>query len=335
MAIAQNSDKSQIIAARELTLGQAAFIRTNDGSEVMNINGEAAGTPVNVWNGTGGGDTGVDWAVAGTGSESPAADSGAGTNGWDTGVTGQNDKVTFDNGSLFDPDALYADLQLQLNPQAWPALSRLRIGFLDASNTLVGQWRRIENYTANMDTGIWQQVAVPVSDFNLAGAQAQKICIECRTTAGQHHYFDDIKLVPAGGAGPYRFQVQAPVGECFHVSMLVLMVSGPSAGWNPENFANISPLSKGLILRQRALDTGDVAWKFNSKDNLDLFGRYHPQDDIQFADGTLLVGFMVKPGKSSIVVSNNDVLEFVVRDDLSTVSAARAFCHFGREVIVV
>ncbi len=65
---------------------------------------------------------------------------------------------------------------------------------------------------------------------------------------------------------------------------------------------------------------------------MELFGRYHPQDDIEFADGTLLVGFMVKPGKASIAVTDDDVLEFVVRDDLSALSAARAFAHFGTEV---
>jgi hypothetical protein len=329
----RSADGTPQTAGQNLTLGQLAFTRADDGTEPMNVNGEASGTPVNLWNGTGGGDTGADWPASGTGSEQAAADAGAGTNGWDTGVAAQNDATDFDNGSLVDVDALYGDLQFQINPQAWPATSRLRVGFLDASNNLVGNWRRAENYTTNMDLGIWQPVSIPIVDFALTG-QVQKLHFEYRSTSGQHHYFDDIKLVPSGGNGPYRFRVAAPNALTrYHVSMIVFMVSGPTAGWTSTSFANISALSKGVILRQRRISDGAVLWSFNSKDNVELFGRYHPQDDIEFADGTLLVGFMVKPGKASIVVSDDAVLEFVVRDDLSALAAARAFAHYGVEVL--
>jgi hypothetical protein len=317
-------------AGRLLTLGQAAFLRTDDGTEVMNVDGAAGGAAVNVWNGAGGGaDAGADWAISGTGSEQAAA--GFAGDGWDTGVTAQNDITTLDNGSLVDVNALYSDLQFQLNPQAFPVSSRLRVGFLDAADALVGNWRRVENYTTNMDLGIWQQVAIPIADFALTG-QVQKLRFQYRTTSGQHHYFDDIKLVPPGSGGPYRFQVAAPDANTrYHVSMIVLMVSGPAAGWNQNTFASIPALTNGLILRCRRKSDGGILWRFNSKDNTDLFGRYHPQDDIQFADGTLLVGFMVKPGKSAVVVTDDDVLEFLVRDDLSALAGARAYAHFGVE----
>lgn len=331
----RSADGTPQTAGQNLTLGQLAFTRVGDGTEPMNVNGAALGTPVNLWNGTGGGDTGADWTAAGTGSEQAAADAGSGTNGWDTGVTAQNNLTTFDNGSAIDVDALYSDLQFQINPQAWPAGSRLRVGFLDAANNLVGNWRRVENYTTNMDLGVWQQVAIPIADFALSG-QVQKLRFQYRITDGQHHYFDDIQLVPPGGGGPYRFRVEAPDAlTTYHVSMIVFIVSGPTAGWTSSTFANIAALDKGLILRQRRISDGEVLWTFNSKDNVELFGRYHPQDDIEFADGTLLVGFMVKPGKASIAITDDDVLEFVVRDDLSALSAARAFAHFGTEVVTL
>jgi hypothetical protein len=327
----RSSDGTLRTASQMLIPGQSAFQRHDNGTEQMNINGEAVGTPVNLWNGTGGGDTGADWTVAGTGSEQAAADAGTGTNGWDTGVTAQNDTTTFDNGSMTDVVGTYSELKFMLQPKAWPASSRLRVGFLDASNTLVGNWRRVENYTANMDLDVYQQVSIPVSDFNLTG-DVQKLRFQYGTTAGQHHYFDDIALVPSGGGGPYRFQVKAPVDECYHVAMMVFMVSGASTGWEDGTFANIPSLTNGLILRQRRLSDGEIIWKFNSKDNTDLFGRYHPQDDIEFADGNLLVGFMVKPGKASVIVTDDTVLEFVVRDDLSGLSNARGFAHYGIEI---
>jgi hypothetical protein len=298
----------------------------------MNVDGDPGGTPVNLWNGTGASDTGADWTSGGTGSEQAAADAGSGTNGWDTGVTAQNDTTTFDNGSAVDVDGTYSALEFMLNPQAFPVDSRLSIGFLDASNDLVGNWRRVENYTTDMDLGVWQQVSIPIEDFGLT-EDVQKLRFRYRITAGQRHYFDDIKLVPPGSGGPYQFRVAAPDANTrLHVSMLSLIVSGPSAGWNNDGFANISALDKGLILRHRRLSDGEVLWKINSKNNIDLFGRYHPQDDITFADSVLMVGFMIKPGTASIIITDDEVLEFVVRDDLSSLTSARAFAHYGVEV---
>jgi hypothetical protein len=81
------------------------------------------------------------------------------------------------------------------------------------------------------------------------------------------------------------------------------------------------------------LSTAEVLWSLNSKDNVDLFGRFHPQDDIIFADSVMLIGFMIKPGKASVVVTDDDVLEFVVRDNLSTITQGRAFAHYGVEEV--
>ena len=115
------------------------------------------------------------------------------------------------------------------------------------------------------------------------------------------------------------------------MSMLVALISGTSTGWTSSTFANIAALPNGYLIRQRRISTGETLWSVNSKDNTDLFGRFHPQDDITFADSTLLVGFMLKPGKASVVVTNDDVLELVVRDDLSGLAEARAFVHYGVE----
>ena len=328
----RTEDGAPFVSDRELTLGQRAFQRVDNGTEAMNVDGRPAGTPLIVWNGTGASDTGGDWTAGGTGSEQAAADAGSGTNGWDTGVMSANNFTRWNNGSLIDVDGGYDSLQFMLNPQAFPVDSRYRVGFLDASNNIVGNWLRIENYTTNMDLGVWQQVSIPIDDFGLTG-NVQKLQMQARITGGQRHYVDDIELVPAGSGGPYRFRVAVPLGERWHLSMLVLILSGASTGWNNNTFANISALDNGLLLRQRRISDSEILWKFNSKDNMDLFGRYHPQDDIEFADGTLLVGFMIKPGKASVIITNDDVLEFVVRDDLSGISGARAFAHFGREVL--
>ncbi len=115
--------------------------------------------------------------------------------------------------------------------------------------------------------------------------------------------------------------------------MFVLLISAPQAGWNPNTFANFAALANGVLVRARRISTGEVLWKFNSKDNNDLYGRYHPQDDVVFSDGTLLVGFMLKPGTVSVIVTDDIALEVLVRDDLSALVSGRAFAHYGIEVL--
>jgi len=329
----RSADGTPVTASQNLTLGQLAFTRTDDGTEPMNVNGAATGTPLVLWNGTGAADTGGDWTHEAQGTETAPADRGTGTNGLDSGIRTAGQESRFSNGANTPIDGTYDTLRFWMNPQAYPTGSELRVRWKTLGGGTPGLKLDVSNYVTNMDIGVWQQVEIPIVDFNLGATDVAKILFEYGVKGGQHFYLDDIELLNAGGGGPYTYRVAADDAlSSHHVSMIVFLVSGPSAGWTSTTFANIAALPNGLILRQRRLSDGEVLWSFNSKDNVELFGRYHPQDDIEFADGTLLVGFMVKPGKASIVITDDDVLEFVVRDDLSALSASRAFAHFGTEV---
>ena len=334
MATKHNRDQSLVIAERELVLGVEPFVRTDDGSELLNVNGVAVGAPVVLWNGTGVSDTGTDWTHSGIGTEQAAANH-SGTNGLDTGVAALNDETVFDNGSMIDVATLYDQVDIWVNPQAFPAGSRLQVRWQDDLGANLGNQLRIDQYAPNMDTGVWQKISIPIVDFGLTG-NAQKLRIRYGNTAGQHYFFDDIDLISAAAGGPYRFRIEAPdANTVYHLSMAVLMITAPDAGWTSTAFADIvGGLSQGIIMRHRRKSTGDVLWKFVTKNNQQLFGQYHPQESFVFADSKLLVGFMVKPGKAHVAITDDDVLEFVVRDDLSTIPEIRAYCHFGMEVIV-
>lgn len=333
MGYPRSKDGTPYAAHPDWVLGQARFLRLDDGSAAINIDGLPAGAALVLWNGTGAGDTGGDWTHSGEGSEDPAADAGSGTNGLDTGTAPKDSTTLFDNGALLDVAGTYVTLRFQMNPQAFPAGSKLLVQFQKADGSKVGNELDVADYVTDYDLGVWQEVSIPIADFNL-GEDVQKLQLKYAKEAGQQFYLDDFELLAAGGGGPYTFQVKAPdATKRYHVSMLVLLISGDSAGWSATTFANIAALGSGLLIRQRNLDSGVVAWSLNSKDNSDLFGRFHPQDDITFADGVLLVGFMVKPGKASIVVTDKDVIEVVVRDDLSGLDNARAFAHFGVETV--
>ena len=329
MSYKQTPDGNRIVAERNLLLGQDVFRRTDNGTEQMNIDGRALGTSVDVWDGDG-----TYWTATGTGSSSSSA-SHSGTNGWDTGATSDGDGTTWNNGSMIDVSGSYSELSFWIQPKAFPSGSRPRIVWLDGSNVQVGNSLRIDDYGTNMDLDVWQKITIPISDFGLTG-NVQKLRMRYLNTDGQQYYIDDIELVPPGGGGPYRFQIAAPdENTIFHISMLVLMLAESGTGWDDDTFTNITALTNGLLLRQRdtELPEDNILWKFNSKDNIDLFGRYHPQESFTFNNGTMMVGFMVKPGKAAINVTDTKVLEFVVRDDLSSIENIRAYAHYGVEVV--
>lgn len=326
-------DRTTFVGGSNWTLGRDSFKRVDNGTEQMNVNGLSQGSEVVLWNGTGGGDPGGDWAASGQGSET-AGSMHSGANGWDTGTMAENDSVIFDNGSLVDINSAYDQLLLWINPQAFPTGSRPRLAWLDATDTKVGVALRVDHYTDNMDLNVWQQVSIPIDDFALTG-NVQKLRFQAKNVAGQNYWLDDIRLVSSSGGGPYKFRFAAPdASVIYHVSMLVLQVVGPVNGWNSDAFGSIAGgLTNGLVLRHKRLSTHEILWKFVTKDNVGLFGYYHPQDDVTFADSNMLVGFMVKPGKAAIEVTDDDVLEFVVRDDLSAISNMRAYAHYGVEEV--
>lgn len=331
----RDAQGNAIVSVSKMALGREPFLRTDDGTELMNINGQAAGAAVVMWNGTGAGDTGADWAISTVGTSvgvESAASMKTGTNGWDTTVTTLNDMTVLDNGSMIDVGTLYSTIEFWMQPKAYPAGAKLRIRWVDSSNNLVGNQVLITNYTANMDLDVWQRVSIPIADFGLTG-NVQKLQLRYRVAGGQHFWFDDFDLIAAAGGGPYRFRFAAPdANTVYHLSMAVLLISAPETGWNRDAFGNISSgLSRGLIFRHRRISDSEVLWQFVTKTNLQLFGQYHPQEAFAFADGDLLVGFMVKPGRANVRVTDDEVLDFVVRDDLTTISEMRAYCHFGVE----
>jgi len=329
---ARSPDGVPISAERILTLGNERFLRTDDGTEQMALNGLPAGGITVIWNGTGVGDTGGDWTSPAVGVESAAA-AHSGTNGWDTQAQGANTNVEFNNGSEINVAGTYDVFSFWLQPKSFPNNGTLQIQWKNAVGTVIGATLNVENYVTNMDLNVWQKVSIPVSDFALTG-NVQRCVFVLKSGNNQRHWIDDIEFQASGGGGPYTFQVVAPSTEAWHATMIVLVVATSDVGWQSTTFTSLTALTNGVLLRQRRLSDGYVSWAINAKDNVDLFGRYHPQESFNFSNGEILVGFMVKPGQSAdIIVTDDDVLEFVIRDDLSSLTNVRAFVHYGVEQV--
>jgi hypothetical protein len=325
---------NRITGKKENQLGQARFLRTDDGTALMNVNGAPAGTPLVIFNGEGG-----DWppSSGSTGSQTSGS-AHTGSYGWDTGqISGGGDYSGWETTTSFDVQASYDSVQFWINPQERQAGANLLARWYEGGGAK-GSAINVDDYVTDWDIGVWQHVVVPIADFGLPGSQLVDEFRFNYTAQGpkkQHYYYDEVELNPTGaGGGPYTFEVAAPdANTLYHVTMVNLIVVGTATGWDDSTFGNITALTNGVLFRHQDLSVPETLVSINSKDNVDLFGRYHPQDVVDFSVDRL-VGFMIKPGKEAdLTVTNQKVLQFVVRDDLSGLSNMRAFAHFGIEDI--
>lgn len=323
-----SQDGTQLVGKQKLDLGRLAFKRLDNGSEPMNLDGRSAGSVLIVWNGD---DTA--WTRGGSGTvETYAAHSG--TYGLDSGLRGANQESTFDNGSEIDVAGTYATLSFWVQPKAYPANASLQVQWRNGSNTVIGSTLLVENYVTNMDLNVWQKVTIPIADFNL-GANVQRFWLVYQK-GSQQHWFDEIELTASGGGGPYTFRVSSPTGYIYHVERLILVVSAPDTGWASTAFANIAGgLENGLLLKYHNIGaTPETFWSFNNKNNTELFGQLRAFNAVTFDNSEQLIAFSLDPDLSSVIlVDDDDVLDIIVRDNLSTLTSMRAFLHYGTEVI--
>jgi hypothetical protein len=88
-----------------------------------------------------------------------------------------------------------------------------------------------------------------------------------------------------------------------------------------------------LILRHKVLSTGEVPLALTLKKNIEMFGQMVPSYDFTFANAELMINFSLKPEPATIRLTDDEVLEFVVRDNLSSLINMRAYLHYGKEQI--
>jgi len=325
-------DGTPLTAKQKLNLGRASFMRIDDGSTTMAINGLAAGSPTVIWNGTGASDSGGDWTLEAQGTET-AGSMHSGTNGLDSGVRSVGQDTRFDNGADIDVDALYDELSFWMNPQAFPAGSRLDVKWKKSGGGTPGLKLDVANYVSNFDIGVWQKVTIPIDDFALGDIVAQ-LEFSYAAKGGQHFYFDDFEFNTSAGGGPFTFRVSAPATECWHVERIVLAIEGADTGWNGDAFGDItSGLTNGLLLKHHDPVIPTVHWTVNAKNNNEMFGQYLVENDAAFFDSKQLITFAVRPTVSTVTVTDVDFLDFVVRDNLSSLSNCRAFLHYGVETL--
>ena len=326
-----NSHGGLVEIRRELlNPGKVSFRRDSDGKERMDVNGTPSGAENVVYNGTV--EAPADWTVSGKGSEKPVADRGTGSRGWDTEViqtSGQS--VLIDKLSTWLAND-YSAFRFWLRPKIFRAKSKFWVQLDDASNNMVGSKVNVEDYVPNMDIDVWQDVSIPMQDFNVGTTPVQKFRFTFNAVKQRHH-FDDVRIYTDVDNGPYIYEISPEDdSDDFNIARITLTLVTLDTGWNNDSFANIANgLTNGCILRQYNTNKSRTIWSIVYKNNMELFGKFDRFNDFNFASSNIMVKFMIEPSISSLVVTKNTPLQFIVQDDLSGLTDMRMYAHYGVE----
>lgn len=319
-----------VSSSPEWKLGQKSLKRADDGTVAMNIDGRFTGTVTVLWNGTGVGDTGGDWTRSGVGSETTAS-AKSGTNGLNTTITDEDDESVFDNGSMADINGTYDTLQFWIMAKRFPVDSDPVVFWRDSSDATVGLVVHLNDYVEDFDD-TWHRVNISIEEFALTG-NVQKLVFRYEGVDGQRYFIDDIELLESGG-GPYTFRAKAPVGVIWHVKDILLSFVEENGTWNAGDFTGINGgLNNGLLLRHRRRSTGEVFFKINSKSNINLFSRYRVVNDVEYSSAIHQLTIGINPSPAALKVTDDDVIEFQVRDNLSSINAMRSLIEYAEEQV--
>ena len=132
-----------------------------------------------------------------------------------------------------------------------------------------------------------------------------------------------------GSGGDVTFRVAAPANTLWVADTIVLMIQD-NTGWNSGDFVGRAALANGLRIRLRDLNGATNLWGWNLKDNTDLMEKLPLRTITDFANGQTVAIWELKASDDmGFHVTDNEVLEFLVRDDLTSLTKMRAHVHYG------
>jgi hypothetical protein len=303
----------------QYNMRKRVFADPSTGAESMKVDGSTDTLDEAVWDGEG-----SYWADPSIGSKTTGSKR-TGTYGWDTGVTALNDEVKFTRSTPFQPssDAIEGWVNLQALPAGVMIQARWEL-----DNSAKGNGVDLMDYLPSQDLGVWQHFSIPIADFNLPAENVDEFRFRTRDVAGADYWLDDIRLASGNGGKTFRMAAVG-IGEWI-VEAVTLVLVAADTGWDSDAFCNIAGgLANGLQLRHRDLGAGENFWKLICTKNIELFGQFDPVVDTAYNDNTRQISFVLKPGSATVRVTANDVLEFLVKDDLTSLVNARAFAHVG------
>lgn len=278
---------------RLVALNSDFVVFTNDtfGAE-MNQNGLFTGSPLGIHDGT----DSVLWTAQDVIGTTLVADSTAQANSGTKSVLvsrpSLNDVWEFDNGSDQSLASHVAISMFIYVDSSWSTDS-IQIYGWDGTSSEVGTRVNLEDYFDPSNFGVWQQIAIPLADMNLASSTIQSFRMELVTKTGQSPliYFDDMQLEAAGL--PIVFTAAAPkLDRPYHVFQMIItlvdnvtgvVTNGTMPGLAYNALLGVSSLTNGVLLSRK--EFGDSVFVLTLQ-NLGDFLSFGTEVKSVISDGT-------------------------------------------------
>ena len=232
----------------------------------------------------------------------------------------------FDKGSSFGPTA-YVALTLWIYvDNNWATDDETVIYAYDSGSALqIGDQVDLRNYFEFSNFDVWQQLTIPITDFNVSSTAFDTLRMEVLSSQGTRPrwYLDDMDWQEAGGAVVYK--IEPPKGKIFTVDKVQLTFIDAYAGTLADNSVkNLSwdqilaetKLTNGITLQR--VEQGKVEFSANVTCLADFIKDGGLLDEM-FSDGTdtLLRGSVNFSHPVELDPRTLDSISITISDDLS------------------
>jgi len=261
-------EQALVVATRPLKTytSEIQFLRSDEGSIDMNVNGSPSGTTVETLY-----DENTEWAAANVISndfvfdDAGPAGSGpySGSVCIDATTTSNNDTMELSYGGDFDLTP-YSNLTGWIYLTGWSSGGTKEVDFLAYyGGSPLGVAVDIGTYIDTNLLGVWQQFVVPLSDMGLVDATIDSMrvfTVDIGTGPPPNYWLDLIEFVQPSGDGTQQFFVRPDTAEWIYIDKIhVFFATGNSVNVDGSN--NIIPYDSLLgvditngILYQRVED---------------------------------------------------------------------------------
>ena len=247
----------------------------------------------------------------------------AGTKSVDASVSANNDTASFTAPSALNPTG-FTLFRFYMYITGWSTEGNKNVTFqwFNAGSP-VGLEISVNNYVDTTLLNTWQQVDIPISDFQITSAQFDEIHIKTVDTGRGNppdYYLDNIQIISnTQGDGVYDFSWNVPYGTMYYLTGLrfTARTSGKT-NLDSSEFFGLSALTNGIELVYR--NNNQVFAALDAREIFDMLSWGDVETHVEGSTNnvTIIVEFQIPLGHFLMNGTNGDFITVKIRDDLSS-----------------
>ena len=196
----------------------------------------------------------------------------------------------------------------------------------------------IKNYMDTATLNTWQQVDIPMSDFQLTATQIDDLqirTVDIGRGSPPNYYLDDIQLISStAGTGVYDFRWDVPYGTeyCLTGLRFTARTSGKT-NLDSSEFFGLTSLTNGIELVYR--NDEEVFAALDAREIFDMLSWGDVETHVEGSTNnvTIVVEFRIPLGHFCMSGTNGDFITVKVRDDLTSMDRFNCALTLARKSI--